>query len=169
VYGEKEAAKHSADYEIVTGALTKVPVASASNLSRVQSTAYRAMGTSSVHAESNRSHTVSRFDIVTHTLLEAMKKIEMAERIKPATRKRYNFRPSLLLKKRLEKIQATIEESNRMCEHDAEGRTPFGGQLLLVDLSGRDADHRSVGENGHSRAQRKESSAINQSLLALKE
>lgn len=52
---------------------------------------------------------------------------------------------------------------------EGEKKSPFGGRLILVDLAGADSDHRSIGENGQTVAQRKESTAINKSLMALKE
>lgn len=45
------------------------------------------------------------------------------------------------------------------------GPAALGGSMLLVDLAGADYDHR----DGLGKAQQKESTAINQSLLALKE
>ena len=62
---------------------------------------------------------------------------------------------------RIERAHAGMEEARRV----AEG---VGGQLLLVDLAGADHDNRDLGA-GTTAQQRKESTDINKSLLALKE
>jgi hypothetical protein len=175
MFTEEEAKKNGFDYSVVTKTLSAVPIQSIKDLKMIQSYAhqYRKVGISTTHTQSSRSHAIFRLDIVNQTLLDAMKELEEAEQIKPAVQTAYDKKRSYQLRHRVLEIEKKIDERSQFIDdlycREAEKQSPFGGRLILVDLAGADSDGRSIGEGGHTAAQRKESTAINKSLMALKE
>ena len=79
--------------------------------------------------------------------------------------------PKLAIKKRIEEVERVISSTRHeiadIYAHSG-SLTALGGQLILTDLAGADSDSRDLSAE-HTAAQRKESTAINMSLLALKE
>jgi len=173
MFTEDEAEKNGVDFCVVTKTLSAIPIHSIDDLGMIQHRAqqYRKVGVSSEHNQSSRSHAIFRLDIVNQTLLDALDELEKAEQIKPAIQTAYDKKRTYQLRHRVLDIDKKIDETSQFIDdlYLAEAGSPFGGRLILVDLAGADADSRSVGENGHTAAQKKESTAINKSLMALKE
>jgi hypothetical protein len=160
---------------------------------------HRAVGSSSTHDQSSRSHAIFRMDVVSDTLLEVQERVEELEAIKPGLDTLYAKKRTHKLRKKIMEIEAQLKEErqriadmidrgvedgrpadqqnrengttvNAFDEWGAmERRSPLGGRLILVDLAGNDSDNRTVGAGGHTRVQQRESNGINKSLLALKE
>ncbi len=175
IFTEQEAKENGVEYSIVTETLSAVRVTSSEDLKKVQEMAlqYRAVGTSTEHSESSRSHAIFRWDIVNQTLLSAMDDLEAAESIKPAVQTAYDKNRTYILRHKVLDLEKQIKDTSKfiddMYAKEAKKKLPLGGRLILVDLAGADSDKRIVGECGHTLEQRKESAAINQSLLSLKE
>ena len=154
--------------------------------------AHRAVGSSSTHDLSSRSHVIFRIDVVSEALFEVQERVKELESIKPGLEMLYSKKTSnldyetranqkLRLRKKIRAVEAQLEEDrariSNMINHGAEvvksanafERSPLGGRLILVDLAGNDSDTRTVGQGGHTREQQRESNGINTSLLALKE
>ena len=154
--------------------------------------AHRAVGSSSTHDLSSRSHVIFRIDVVSEALFEVQERVKELESIKPGLEMLYSKKTSnldyetranqkLRLRKKIRAVEAQLEEDrariSNMINHGAEvlksanafERSPLGGRLILVDLAGNDSDTRTVGKGGHTRQQQRESNGINKSLLALKE
>ena len=154
--------------------------------------AHRAVGSSSTHDLSSRSHVIFRIDVVSEALFEVQERVKELESIKPGLERLYSKKTSnldyetranqkLRLRKKIRAVEAQLEEDRacitNMINHGAEvvksanafERSPLGGRLILVDLAGNDSDTRTVGQGGHTREQQRESNGINTSLLALKE
>ncbi len=172
---EEEAEKNGFDFSVITKTLTSMTIQSVEDLANIQSIVhkFRKVGESSEHAESSRSHAIFRLEIGNQTLLNAMQELEEAEQIKPAIQTAYDKKRTYQLRHRVIEIEKKIDEISHFIDdlhrREAAKSTPLGGRLILADLAGADSDHRSIGENGHTKEQRKESTAINKSLLALKE
>jgi len=167
----EEAALTGTDFTVVTSGLTTYNVNSEADLHDIYQLfkSHRAVGTSTEHAQSSRSHAVFRMEVVDAALLAAQVTVEEAESIKPSLQKQFSVTPKLAIKKRI----AEVEEVISTTRHDiasmyARSDSALGGQLILTDLAGADSDSRDLSAE-HTAAQRKESSAINMSLLALKE
>lgn len=175
VFTEEDAEKNGIDYSVVTKTLSAIHIHSVSDLNMIQHRAeqHRKVGISSTHSQSSRSHAVFRLDIVNQTLLDAMEELEKAEQIKPAIQTAYDKKRTYQLRHRVLDIEKKINETSQFIDEiylrDADKKSPFGGRLILVDLAGADSDQRSIAENGQTIAQRKESTAINMSLMALKD
>lgn len=171
----EEAEKNGFDFSVITKTLSSTHIQSVQDLDYIQNVvhSYRKVGESSEHSESSRSHAIFRLDIVNQSLLDAMKELEEAEQIKPAVQTAYDKKRTYQLRHRVLDIEKKIEEQAKIIDdlylQEGSKHTPFGGRLILADLAGADSDNRSIGENGHTIEQRKESTAINKSLLALKE
>ena len=175
IFSEEEAKANGFDYTITTSKLTTFTITNLQDLDTVQEMAvkYRKTGSSTQNEKSSRSHAIFRLDIVNQTLLEAQDDLEVAESTKPALQTAYDKKRSYRLRQQLLKIDNSIKEKREMIDFlykkEAEKKTPFGGRLLLVDLAGADSDDRHVGEKGLTINERKESAAINISLMALKD
>jgi hypothetical protein len=136
---------------------------------------YRKEGISTEHTQSSRSHAIFRLDIVNQTLLNAIQELEEAEQIKPAVQSAYDKKRTYQLRHSVLDIETNIHEQRQLIDdlflEEGLKQSPFGGRLILVDLAGADSDsdHRSTGETGQTLAQRRESTAINISLMSLKE
>ncbi len=174
-FTEEEAEKKGVDYSIVTKTLSAVPIRSLDDLVTVQERAHshRKVGTSTEHSRSSRSHAIFRLDVVNQTLLDAMQELEEQEQIKPAVQTAYDKKRTYQLRHWVLDIEKKIDEMSQFIDElynrGAKYKLPFGGRMILVDLAGADSDHRAIGESGQTVAQRKESTAINKSLMALKE
>ena len=174
-FTKEEAEKNGFDFSVITKTLSSVSIHTIDDLNMIQHCAhqYRKVGISTEHSQSSRSHAIFRLDIVNKTLLDAMKELEEAEQIKPAIQTAYDKKRTYQLRHRVLEIEKKIDERSQFIDdlYRREGgkKSPFGGRLILVDLAGADSDHRSIGENGQTIAQRKESTSINKSLMALKE
>jgi len=169
--GEAEAAAKGADFTVTTAGLTTYNVNSEADLHAIYQLfkAHRAVGTSTEHFQSSRSHAVFRMEVVDAALLDAQATAEEAEAIKPALQKQFAATPKLAIKKKLDELEkALFKVRLDMAGMYARENSAVGGQLILTDLAGADSDSRDISAD-HSAAQRKESSAINMSLLALKE
>ncbi len=175
VFTEQEAKENGVEYSIVTETLSAVRVTSSDDLKNIQEIAlkYRAVGTSTEHSESSRSHAIFRCDIVNQTLLSAMDELEAAESVKPAIQTAYDKNRTYILRHKVLDLEKKIKDTSKfiddMYAKEAKKKLPLGGRLILVDLAGADSDNRTVGQGGHTLEQRKESATINQSLLSLKE
>jgi len=163
-----------AEFAVVTEGLTTVEVASEADLTEIYriSKAHRAVGSSSVHDQSSRSHAVFRIDVVTAPLLALRAELDEAESLKPGVQSAFAQKPTLAHRNRLKEVEGVIERCTKAI--DALVNDPasaVGGTMLLVDLAGADSDSRDVGtqEGGTTLEERQESQAINKSLLALKE
>lgn len=176
IFSEEEAKANGFDYTITTSKLTTFTISNLQDLDTVQEMAvkYRKTGSSTQNdSKSSRSHAIFRLDIVNQTLLQAQEDLEVAESTKPALQTAYDKKRSYRLRQRLLKIDNSIKEKRQMIDSlykkAAEEKAPFGGRLLLVDLAGADSDDRNVGELGFTVNERKESTSINISLMALKD
>ena len=155
--------------------VSTVEISSVDDLDQIQNAIYkfRKVGESTEHSNSSRSHVIFRLDIVNKSVLDVMEELEVMESIKPAIQTAYDKKRSYALRHRVLDIEKKIDDMSKLIEklyvNAAKKRIPFGGRLILVDLAGADSDVRDVGTNGHTLEQRKESTAINKSLLALKE
>ena len=110
-----------------------------------------------------------RMEVVDAPLLAAQVTVEEAESIKPSLQKQFSETPKLAIKKRIEEVEKVISTTRHdIASMYARSDSALGGQLILTDLAGADSDSRDLSAE-HTAAQRKESSAINMSLLALKE
>eukprot|EP00746_Dinoflagellata_sp_MGD_P091275 gnl/MRDRNA2_/MRDRNA2_36169_c0_seq1.p1 gnl/MRDRNA2_/MRDRNA2_36169_c0~~gnl/MRDRNA2_/MRDRNA2_36169_c0_seq1.p1 ORF type:complete len:639 (-),score=110.25 gnl/MRDRNA2_/MRDRNA2_36169_c0_seq1:202-2118(-) len=165
-----EAKTKGADFVVKTAGLTSVRITSAEDLMALhrKARAHRAVGSSTEHDQSSRSHAVFRLEIVTQPLLDAREVLEDAESIKPALQTEYAKTRKYQTRQKLVEIDSTIAQTSEQIAEMYSGESAVGGQLLLVDLAGADTDTRDLGE-GHTAEQQKESQAINKSLLALKE
>ena len=177
---------------------------------RETTVAARAVGASTEHEQSSRSHCLLRMQITTPAILRALDALEDARALIPALSnamdnlgsrcaeqlvdmgsynpsdhtmrlKRYedpeewaNRKSSLnadsqRLRAAMEAAQASVAAAEADLAEMMRGADPaVGGTLLLADLAGADYDARDVG-SGTTLEQRKESTSINKSLLALKE
>jgi len=141
----------------------------------------RVVGSSSEHEASSRSHAVLKIEVMDLELCEAREKAEEARSVLPAVLNvldKHNIdgcnkekgewervRAELIRRREAaEKAQEDLEERVR----ELQSRPGLGGCLLLVDLAGADYDKRDL-ETETTVQERKESIAINKSLLALKE
>ena len=175
------AAAKGAEFAVTTEGLRTVEITSEAHLDDMYriSKAHRAVGSSSLHDQSSRSHAIFRLEVVDAPLLAAREELEEAESIKPGVQSAFAKTPKLEIKKRLAAIEATIERCTKavdsMVGPKAEAAraslSAVGGTLILVDLAGADSDARDVSAaaGGTFAEERKESQAINKSLLALKE
>jgi hypothetical protein len=167
----EETAETGTDFTVVTSGLTTYNVDSEADLHAIYQLfkAHRAVGTSTEHAQSSRSHAVFRMEVVDALLLAAQATVEEAESIKPSLQKQFSETPKLAIKKRIEEVEKVISTTRHdIASMYARSDSALGGQLILTDLAGADSDSRDLSAE-HTAAQRKESSAINMSLLALKE
>lgn len=185
-FTEEEAKINGFAFSIVTTSLTTVEIKSIHDLEDIHERVlqYRKVGTSSIHNKSSRSHAIFRLDIVNRSFLDTLSQVEEAESIKPAVQTAYDKKRTFALRHKVVALEEIIEKGQNLMddmfnrkqeskEYYEEGRrnstSPFGGRLLLVDLAGADSDGRDIGSQGQTVEQRKESTAINKSLLALKE
>lgn len=99
--------------------------------------------------------------------------LEKIESIKPALQTAFDKKRTYALRHRILDVEKQIDDANnrinKMHAIATKKNSLFGGRLILVDLAGADSDSRSIGDDGHTLIERKESQAINKSLLALKE
>eukprot|EP00466_Bigelowiella_natans_P006266 jgi/Bigna1/79048/fgenesh1_pg.59_\ len=167
----EEAKKKGAKFAVVTSGITTMIVQSSEDLDKIQklSSKHRAVGSSTEHDQSSRSHAIFRLDIVNQPLLDAMNELEETESIKPAMQTEYAKKRTMELRHRIIAVEKKIEGLNATIESMFRKGHPLGGKMMVVDLAGSDSDARDIGTNGHTAQQRKESQAINKSLLALKE
>jgi hypothetical protein len=184
-FTEEEAKINGFSFSIVTTSLTTVEIKSIHDLEDIHKRVlqYRKVGTSSIHNKSSRSHAIFRLDIVNQSFLDTLSQVEEAESIKPAVQTAYDKKRTFALRHKVMELEEIIEKGQNLMDdmfnrkqltEQEEGRrnsitSPFGGRLLLVDLAGADSDGRDIGSQGQTVEQRKESTAINKSLLALKE
>jgi len=163
------------DYAVLTKNLSAIRVQSEEDLDQIQKTAleHRAVGFSSKHSQSSRSHAIFRIDIVNQTLLNAMNELEEAQSIKPALQTAYDKQKTYQLRHKVLDIERRIQERQKFIDGmylaSIKRKSPFGGRLILVDLAGADSDSRSIVNQELTLSQRKETAAINKSLMALKE
>lgn len=166
-----EAEQAGGTFKLITEGLRSVEVNSVEQLEAVQcrSKMHRAVGSSSTHDQSSRSHAIFRLHVLNDQLVETLEQIEHLESIKPAVAQAQDCGGS---RSRLKEIESELVEANSkvaLMQALAQLRgSPLGGLLVLVDLAGSDSDSRDLSES-HSPEQRQESIAINKSLLALKE
>eukprot|EP00546_Thalassionema_frauenfeldii_P003131 CAMPEP_0178934084 /NCGR_PEP_ID=MMETSP0786-20121207/23673_1 /TAXON_ID=186022 /ORGANISM="Thalassionema frauenfeldii, Strain CCMP 1798" /LENGTH=400 /DNA_ID=CAMNT_0020611841 /DNA_START=156 /DNA_END=1358 /DNA_ORIENTATION=- len=175
VFPEEEAMANGFDFSIVTNKLSTFQVASSKDLDAIQNMVdkFRKVGSSSEHNNSSRSHAVFRLDIVNQRLLDTIDELEKIESIKPALQTAFDKKRTYALRHRILDVEKQIDDANKrinkMHANATQKNSLFGGRLILVDLAGADSDSRSIGDDGHTMIERKESQAINKSLLALKE
>lgn len=158
-----------AEFEVRTEGLRSLPVACVEDLDAIHkmSKRHRAVGSSTTHDQSSRSHAVFKLEIVNEQLLDAFQVLEDAEAVKPGIQSKYAKTKKLADKKALQAVEETITTANREIEAMHEANPSLGGRMILVDLAGADSDDRGVEKA--SAAELKESRMINKSLLALKE
>lgn len=175
--------------------------------------ARRAVGTSTTHSRSSRSHAILRVEIVDEELVAARKQFDKLASLLPAMKNAaddhqkatfnllYDYAPATGLSKkpapegmdaaawsaawikleneRAEELQlltkqrddyiAVVDAAKAVTESIvAKAQGSLGGTLLFIDLAGADNDDRDL-SSAHTAQQRTESTAINKSLLALKE
>jgi hypothetical protein len=167
---DAEAAKRKgAEFEVRTEGLQTVPVTCAADLEAIHTMAkkHRAVGSSTTHDQSSRSHAVFKLEIVNEELLACFDVLEEAQAVKPGIESKYAKSKKLADKKALQAVEARIAETNTTIEAMHEATAALGGRMILVDLAGADSDDR--GTEKASAAELKESREINKSLLALKE
>jgi hypothetical protein len=165
----KEAKAKGAEFEVRTEGLRSVPVACVEDLDAIHqmSKKHRAVGSSTTHDQSSRSHAVFKLEVVNQQLLDAFEVLEQAEAIKPGIQSKYAKTKKLADKKALIAVEETIASVTTEIEAMHEANQSLGGRMILVDLAGADSDDR--GADKASAAELKESRMINKSLLALKE
>lgn len=172
-FTEEESKINGFSFSIVTTSLSTVQINSVADLEEIHERVlqYRKVGSSSVHNKSSRSHAIFRLDIMNQTFLDALSQVEEAESIKPAVQTAYDKKRTYALRHKVMELEEKIEKGQKLIDdmYLMHNNSPFGGRLLLVDLAGADSDGRDVGNQGQTLDQRKESTAINKSLLALKE
>lgn len=174
-FTKEEAEMNGFDFTIVTTKLTSIKIQSEKDLERIQATVakHRNVGSSSIHDQSSRSHAVLRLDVVSQTYLDLTSELEEAESIKPSVQTAYDKKRTYKLRQKVVEIEKRIDEANEKIDDlmmtQRKKKSPFGGRLLMVDLAGADSDDRSIGDKGTSLQEKQESTAINKSLLALKE
>ena len=155
--------------------LSSIPIERPEDLQALSQTCVtqRACGTSTSHNTSSRSHAILRLEVVSTAVNEARDKLRRLQAELPALKnardngwclQRGNYNDKI---RRLENPIKAKEKEIAQVQAELEtlltnGPPGLGGSMLLVDLAGADYDHRG------GKAQ-KESTAINQSLLALKE
>jgi len=175
--------------------------------------ARRAVGTSTTHSRSSRSHAILRVEVVNEELVAARKEFDRLASMLPAVKNAaddhqkatfkmlYDYAPATGLTKkpapegmdsaawsaewcRLESERerelevlnkqrddhiAVVDAAKAVMEAIvAQAGGSLGGTLLFIDLAGADNDDRDL-SSAHTAQQRNESTAINKSLLALKE
>ncbi|GFH56544.1 hypothetical protein CTEN210_13020 [Chaetoceros tenuissimus] len=174
-FTKEEADMNGFDFSIVTMKLTSIKIDSEKDLEIVQATVakHRNVGSSSIHDQSSRSHAVLRLDVVNQSYLHLTNELEEFESIKPSVQTAYDKKRTYKLRQKVVELERRIDEANEKIDNlmitQRKKKSPFGGRLLLVDLAGADSDDRSIGEKGTSLREKQESTAINKSLLALKE
>lgn len=131
----------------------------------------RACGTSTTHNTSSRSHAILRLEVVSTAMNELRDELQRLEAELPALKNARDngwCRRGYLASGRTRSDPVTQKEQEIVkCKTELDalvqnGPAALGGSMLLVDLAGADYDHRGG-------TAQKESTAINQSLLALKE
>jgi hypothetical protein len=165
----KAAKAKGAEFEVRTEGLRSVPVTCVEDLDAIHqmSKRHRAVGSSTTHDQSSRSHAVFKLEVVNQQLLDAFEVLEESEAIKPGIQSKYAKTKKLADKKALIAVEETITHVNAEIEAMHEAHPSLGGRMILVDLAGADSDDR--GADKASAAELKESRMINKSLLALKE
>lgn len=172
----------------------------------------RAVGTSTTHSRSSRSHAILRMEVVNEQLVDARAEFERQASMLPVFKNAvddhqkatfgllHDYTPAtgltkkpppegmdatewniqwfrleaerqtqleLLIRERDDYI-ALVDATKTIADSIVEKDDELGGALLFIDLAGADNDSRDL-SNEHSAQQRTESTAINKSLLALKE
>ena len=165
----KEAKARGVEFVVRTEGLRSVPVACVADLDAIHqmSQRHRAVGSSTTHDQSSRSHAVFKLEVVNQQLLDAFEVLEDAEAMKPGIQSKYAKTKKLADKKALQAVEETITKVNAEIEAMHAANPSLGGRMILVDLAGADSDDRGVDKA--TSAELKESRMINKSLLALKE
>ena len=163
------------EFVVETEGLVSVVVRTPEDINDIHTlcSSHRAVGSSSTHDQSSRSHAIFAMDVVSDSLLEVKKRIEKLEAMKPGLETLYAKKRTFKLRKKLvgieEQLKSERELTCRIIDKGNADKSPLGGRMIFVDLAGNDSDDRTVGKGGHTKAQQRESNAINKSLLALKE
>lgn len=174
-FTESEQKAHGLEdgFNIITQTLSSIPLNSLDDLLSIQRKAslHRKVGTSTQHDQSSRSHAIFRLDICNQSLLTKLNDLEKLEQIKPCLQTVYDKKRTYKLRHKVMDVEKQIDVLSQSIDslYEKLVNTPFGGRLILVDLAGADTDNRSIGLAETTKEQRKESTAINQSLMALKD
>jgi len=100
---------------------------------------HRAVGSSTEHNQSSRSHAIFKLEIVNQTILDALDKIDKAEAIKPALQTKYAQTRSREVKKKIDEVRRNIRKEYRKVNSLLRERgSALGGRMTLVDLAGSD-------------------------------
>lgn len=153
--------------------LSSIPIHEPHDLQALSQTCVtqRACGTSTTHNTSSRSHAILRLEVVSTAVNELRDKLQRLEAELPALKNARDngwCRRGYLASGRTrsdpvrQKEQEIVKTKTELDALVQNGPAALGGSMLLVDLAGADYDHRGG-------TAQKESTAINQSLLALKE
>ena len=133
-----------AEFEVRTEGLRSVPVTCVADLDAIHrmSKKFRAVGSSTTHDQSSRSHAIFKLEIVNQELLDAFEVLEEAEAIKPGVQSKYAKTKKLADKKALQAVEDTIKRTNAEIDALHDGNASLGGRMILVDLAGADSDDR---------------------------
>ena len=124
------AAKSGAEFEVRTEGLRSVPVTCAEDLDAIHqmSKKHRAVGSSTTHDQSSRSHAMFKLEIVHQPLLDAFDVLEEAEATKPGIQSKYAKTKKLADKKALQAVEDTITQADAAIEAMHAATPSLGGR-----------------------------------------